>query len=100
MVVKLRQRRDYSHDRIRQIEGLHCNNPQGAFYIFPKIDMEGFNKWKDDKEFTIDLLKTTGVCGVYGSGFGEYGKDHIRFTFLPDLETLETVYDKLEDFVK
>lgn len=100
MVNKLRQRRDYSYDRLRKIEGLTCNVPQGAFYMFPKIDIEGFGKWKDDKEFTIDLLKKTGICGVYGSGFGEYGKDHFRFTFLPELDTLEKVYDLLEEFLR
>jgi len=100
MVVKLRQRRDYAYERIRKIEGLTCNVPQGAFYMFPRIDLKELTKWKDDKEFTIDLLKNTGICGVYGSGFGDYGKEHIRFTFLPDLETLEIVYDLLEQFLK
>jgi aspartate/methionine/tyrosine aminotransferase len=48
----------------------------------------------------VDLLKKTGVCTVYGSGFGDYGKDHVRLTFLPDLETLEIVYDLIEGFLK
>jgi len=100
MVKKLKERRDYSYKRLRQIEGLTCNIPDGAFYMFPKIDFTEFPKWKDDKEFVIDLLKKTGICGVYGSGFGNYGKGHVRFTFLPDLDTLETVYNLLEDFLK
>ncbi|MFX1553531.1 MAG: alanine aminotransferase, partial [Promethearchaeota archaeon] len=74
--------------------------PNGAFYLFPKLDLKELKKWKDDKDFTINLLETTGICGVYGSGFGNYGKDHIRFTFLPDLEILDTVYNLLEDFLK
>jgi aspartate/methionine/tyrosine aminotransferase len=78
MVKKLRERRDYSYKRLRQIEGITCVNPDGAFYLFPKIDFSEFTKWKDDKEFVIDLLKNTGICGVYGSGFGNYGKDHMR----------------------
>ena len=100
MVYKLKQRRDYSFKRLRQIEGVRVNNADGAFYIFPKIDFKEFSNWKDDKEFVIDLLKRTGVCTVYGSGFGDYGKDHVRLTFLPDLETLEKVYNIIEDFLK
>jgi len=100
MVKKLRERRDYSFKRIKQIEGLSCNNADGAFYLFPKIDFKEFSKWKNDKEFVIDLLKNTGICTVFGSGFGTYGKDHFRITFLPDLNTLETVYNLLEDFLK
>ena len=68
--------------------------------MFPRIDFKEFDKWDNDKDFIIDLLRNTGICGVYGSGFGSYGKDHIRLTFLPDLQTLEKVYDLLEDFLK
>ena len=100
MVTKLKERRDYSYERLRKIEGVSCVKPKGAFYLFPKFDFSELNKWKNDKEFVIDLLETTGICTVYGSGFGEFGKNHVRFTFLPNLETLKTVYDLLEEFLK
>ncbi|MFX0011608.1 MAG: aminotransferase class I/II-fold pyridoxal phosphate-dependent enzyme [Candidatus Hermodarchaeota archaeon] len=100
MVRKLKERRDYSYNRVRQIEGLSCVKPNGAFYIFPKLDLKGLGKWKNDKEFVIDLLKTTGICCVYGSGFGNYGNDHIRLTILPNTEILEDVYNKIESFIK
>jgi len=100
MVEKLKQRRDYSYKRLRQIEGLKCINADGTFYLFPKIELTEFPQWKTDKDFVIDLLKETGVCGVYGSGFGSYGKGHFRLTFLPDLNILETVYNLIEDFIQ
>ncbi len=100
MVKKLRERRDYSYKRLRDIEGLSINNPDGAFYMFPKIDLEGYGKWKTDKEFVISLLKEKGVCTVFGSGFGSHGKGHMRITFLPVIETLETVYNLFEEFLK
>ncbi|MFX1237451.1 MAG: aminotransferase class I/II-fold pyridoxal phosphate-dependent enzyme [Promethearchaeota archaeon] len=100
MVLKLRKRRDYSYKRLRKIEGVDIVNADGAFYLFPKIDFNEFSKWSNDKEFVVDLLRKTGICTVYGSGFGSYGKDHIRITFLPDLDTLEIVYNTLEDFLK
>jgi len=100
MVKKLRERRDYSYMRLRKIEGITCNNADGTFYLFPRIDFNEYTKWNNDKEFVIDLLKKTGICTVYGSGFGNYGKDHFRLTFLPDLDTLEHVYNLFEDFMK
>ena len=100
MVRKLKERRDYSYSRLRKIEGITCVKPNGAFYLFPKLDLNELKKWKNDKEFIIDLLKTTGICGVYGSGFGDYGKGHFRFTFLPKKEILEEIYDLLENFLK
>ena len=100
MVKKLRVRRDYSYKRIKQIEGITCNNADGTFYLFPRIDFKEFTQWKDDKAFVLDLLKKTGICTVYGSGFGNYGKDHFRITFLPDMDTLEIVYNLFENFLK
>ena len=100
MVIKLKERRDYSYNRLKKIEGITCVEANGAFYLFPKFDFTELKKWKNDKEFVVDFLKTTGVCTVYGSGFGEYGNSHVRFTFLPKIEILETVYNLLEDFIK
>lgn len=100
MVTKLRERRDYAYKRLRQIEGINCVNASGAFYLFPKIELQEFNKWKDDKEFAIGLLKEKGVCSVFGSGFGEFGRGHIRLTFLPNVEILEKVFNHIEDYLK
>ena len=100
MVRKLKTRRDYSYNRLRKIEGISCVKPNGAFYLFPKLDLKELGKWKDDKELVVDLLKETGVCTVYGSGFGDYGKGHMRITFLPNVEILEKVYNLIEGFLK
>ena len=100
MVRKLKDRRDYSYERLRKIEGISCVKPNGAFYLFPKLDLAGLKKWKTDKDLVVDLLKTTGVCAVYGSGFGSYGNGHMRLTFLPEIDTLEIVYNLIEDFLK
>ena len=53
MVNKLKERRDFSYDRLRKIEGITCVKPNGAFYLFPKINFNEFTHWKDDKEFVI-----------------------------------------------
>ena len=100
MVTKLKERRNYSFKRIKQIEGIDCVNADGAFYLFPKIDLKGFSKWKDDKDFSISLLKETGICTVFGSGFGTLGKEHFRLTFLPTLHELEEIFDLLENYLK
>jgi len=100
MVKKLKERRDYSYNRLRKIEGISCVKPNGAFYLFPKLDLKELGKWKDDKELVVGLLKETGVCTVYGSGFGDYGKGHMRITFLPNVEILEKVYNLIEEYLK
>ena len=100
LVSKLRKRRDYALERLNEIEGINCAKPEGAFYVFPKIHAVG-SKWKTDMEFTLDLLKETGVLFVNGSGFDpNYGAGHVRGVFLPPIKTLEEAYNEIERFMK
>ena len=79
--------------------GIQCRLPRGAFYAFPKIDLKG--RWKDDQQFVIDLLNSTGVLTVHGSGFGSaYGSGHFRIVYLAPEEILEKAMDKLESFLQ
>jgi tyrosine/nicotianamine family aminotransferase len=98
---KLRQRRDFAYKRLNEIEGISTAKPEGAFYIFPKIEAMDSNLWKNDKEFVLDLLHTKHVLVVHGSGFcSVYGKNHFRAVILPDLKTLEQALDNIENFIK
>ncbi len=98
---KLRQRRDFAYKRLNEIEGISTAKPEGAFYIFPKIEAMDSNLWKNDKEFVLDLLHTKHVLVVHGSGFCPvYGKNHFRAVILPDLKTLEQALDNIENFIK
>lgn len=100
IVERLRQRRDFSWKRLNEIEGISTTKPEGAFYIFPKIEGIG-KRWKDDMDFVVSLLKETGVLIVNGSGFDPvYGKDHARIVFLPPIEELEEAFNCLEQFMK
>ena len=98
---KLRKRRDFSYKRLNEIDGISTAKPDGAFYIFPKIEAMDSNLWKTDKEFVLDLLNEVHVLVVHGSGFCQtYGKNHFRAVILPTLETLEIAFDKIESFLK
>jgi len=100
MNQKLRKRRDFAYKRLNEIEGISTAKPDGAFYIFPKIEAMEKDLWKGDKEFVLDLLHATHVLVVHGSGFcSTYGKNHFRAVILPQLETLEKAFDKLEQFM-
>jgi aspartate/methionine/tyrosine aminotransferase len=102
IVEKLKARRDYAYKRLNEIEGVSTTKPEGAFYIFPKIeDIAAGKRWHSDMEFVIQLLKETGVLIVNGSGFDPvYGKDHVRIVFLPPIEELEQAFDAMEEFMK
>jgi len=99
MVSELKRRRDFAWKRVNKIPGLVATKPAGAFYLFPRIQLN--SKWKDDKEFVTELLKETGVIVVNGSGFDPvYGKDHIRAVFLPSEAILGGAFSAIEEFMK
>lgn len=98
---KLRERRDFSYKRLNEIEGISTARPEGAFYIFPKIEALNKGIWKTDKDFVLDLLHDAHVLVVHGSGFySKYGRGHFRAVILPKMDTLEKAFDKIEDFMK
>jgi len=100
MVSKLKRRRDFVVKRIRAIPRLSTALPGGAFYVFPKIDLQG-TKWSSDSQFVMELVKDTGVLVVYGSGFdATFGRDHFRSVFLPNESVLSEAFDAIEDFMK
>ncbi|NMJ87574.1 MAG: aminotransferase class I/II-fold pyridoxal phosphate-dependent enzyme [Thaumarchaeota archaeon] len=100
MINKLRVRRDYVMKRLDAIERISYTVPKGAFYIFPKIELNG-SRWNNDIDFVMDLLNTTGVLSVHGSGFGnKYGQGHFRMVFLPPLDMLEEAMNRVEKFMK
>ncbi len=98
MNKKLKERRDYAIKRVNEIEGINATKPEGAFYMFPRVELG--ERWDNDLEFVLDLLKKTGVLIVHGSGFDpEYGSGHFRMVFLPQVEILEKAFQKIEEFM-
>ena len=98
---KLRVRRDFSYKRLNEIPGISTTKPEGAFYIFPRIDAMDEGICKNDKEIVLDMLHETQVLVVHGSGFcSVYGKNHFRAVILPPMDVLEEAFDKMEVFMK
>ena len=95
----VKKRRDVCLARISKIEGLEVQNPEGAFYMFVKLTDE---KWSnDDKAFVLQLLHEQHVLVVHGSGFSSAkGKGHFRLVFLPDVDTLNIAFDRIDTFLQ
>jgi alanine-synthesizing transaminase len=95
---KLKERADFSYKRLNEIPGISTNRTEGAFYMFPKVDMKG--RWKSDKDFVLNLMEEEGVVLVHGTGFcEEFGPSHFRTITLPKVDILAEAYDKLERFM-
>ncbi|ANB14720.1 alanine transaminase ALT1 [Sugiyamaella lignohabitans] len=87
----LKDRSTALYEAFKQMEGVTCNPPEGAMYLFPRITIpdkaiEAANKAgysMADEYYCTLLLEKTGICVIPGSGFGqEPGTWHFRTTFL------------------
>ncbi|MDP8209011.1 MAG: aminotransferase class I/II-fold pyridoxal phosphate-dependent enzyme [Candidatus Electryonea clarkiae] len=96
MVEKLTRRRDLTVEMMNDIDGISCVKPNGAFYAFPKIDVD-----IEDDEWVKGLIKETGVVVVPGSGFGQVpGTKHFRIVYLPPEDILEKAYKAIGKYMK
>ena len=95
---RLREQRDYAWQRLNAMEGVSCVKPDGALYLFPKLDVEHFNI-RNDEQFALDLLRQEKVLVVQGTGFNWPEPDHFRVVFLPRIEDLEEALDRIEHFL-
>nr|MBO2496447.1 aspartate aminotransferase [Bacillota bacterium] len=100
MKKAFKERRDYVVKRIRNIEGLRCLEPQGAFYAFVNVRdvVEASGRFRDVDEWAKALLEEELVAVVPGSGFGS--PDHIRISYATSMNQLEKAMDRIERFVK
>lgn len=90
-----RQRRSLFVEGLRSI-GLHCHEPQGAFYAFPSIRHTG----RKSEDFALQLLREAGVAVVPGHVFGKGGEGHLRCSYAASPAKLAEALERLESFMK
>lgn len=100
MVEQFTARRKKVLELVKEIPGLKCFEPQGAFYIFPDVT---YYFGKSNGEITITnandlsmyLLNTAHVSSVMGDAFGE--PNCVRFSFANSMENIEKGWTRIKD---
>jgi aspartate/methionine/tyrosine aminotransferase len=82
-------------ERVSRIPGLSLPIPDGAFYVFPRV--EGLT---DSMGFARTLLKRTRVAIGPGSAFGRYGEGYIRISFAASEQVLIPALDRIDEFMR
>ena len=95
---RLHEQRDVAYHMQNEIDGISCNQSDGALYLFPKVDTEKFNI-VDDEKFMLDLLKEQKILFSHGGAFNWHKPDHFRLVFLPDVQTLTDALNRLGEFL-
>ncbi len=84
MVEEYRKRREIVYALMKEIPGIKCNYPQGAFYFFPDVSSffgksDGTTTVKNADDLALFLLEKAHVSTVSGGAFG--AENCIRFSY-------------------
>ena len=90
------ERRDYIVSALKDIPGVQCLNPGGAFYVFPNVSAFYGKSWKPEgdtprtiggsDDLAAYLLEAYEVAVIPGSGFGADG--NIRLSYATSMENI------------
>jgi len=94
MLARLKENRDFAVSAMRRMPGVHVPEPEGAFYLFPRI--EGV---EDSFGFCLRLLEETGVGLAPGVAFGAGGEGSVRLCFAAERRILEEALGRLEQYL-
>lgn len=92
---RLYQSRQAVLDCVASSRYLTVVRPMGAMYAFVRLDPR-FAGRLDDQAFALDLLENYHVLVAPGSSFNTPYSDHFRITTLPDTETINVVFERME----
>ncbi|HEM3695993.1 TPA: pyridoxal phosphate-dependent aminotransferase [Streptococcus suis] len=96
---RLYEQREFITKAINDIPGLSAVKPKAGLYIFPKIDREMY-RIDDDEQFVLDFLKQEKVLLVHGRGFNWKEPDHFRIVYLPRVDELAEIQEKMTRFLR
>jgi aspartate/methionine/tyrosine aminotransferase len=94
MLARLKDNRDYCVAQMRRMPHLTVPEPEGAFYLFPRV-----HGLKDSFGFCKSLLESTKVGLAPGVAFGAGGEGSIRVCYAADMSILEPAMQRLGDYL-
>jgi aspartate aminotransferase len=103
MVAEFERRRKRVLELLHQIPNVLCNEPDGAFYVFPMVSYyfgksDGDDMIDNADELCMYLLNKAHVSTVTGKAFGE--PNCIRISFANSMENIEKGMLKLTEALK
>ena len=96
---RLVRQRDLAHRMLTTLPGVSCYKPEGALYLFPRLDPDIYNI-SSDEDFAFGLLNQQKVLVVQGSGFNLSDQQHFRMVFLPHEEILIEAVGRIATYLE
>lgn len=100
MIKEFDKRRKYLIERLKDMEGITCNIPNGAFYVMPNIKKFYGKRYKNHiinspMDMTNYLLEECRIAVVAGEAFQAY--DNLRISYSNSLNNIKIGMDRMEE---
>ncbi|MEO9275249.1 pyridoxal phosphate-dependent aminotransferase [Marinomonas sp. 5E14-1] len=92
------EQRKVAWEALDAIPGVQCHKPEGALYLFPRLDPKVY-QIQNDMDLVLQFLQEEKVLIVQGTGFNWPTPDHVRFVFLPHTEELVPAMERFDAFL-
>ena len=98
--LRFEARRNFMLERLNAIDGISCDKPDGAFYLYVSCAGAIGRRTPEgkviatDEDFALYLLDQVGVAVVHGAAFGV--SPYFRISYATSEATLEETCDRLE----
>ena len=99
MVKEFSKRKDYAYGRLVRMEGIKCNNVDGAFYLLPDISYYfgkryGEQQIRDSFDFCNYILNEAHVAIVPGAAF--YAPNTVRIAYTNSMDKIVEGMNRIE----
>lgn len=98
MLAEYTRRREWLLNALREIPGIKCSEPEGAFYAFPDIRGCLQKDLKTSGEFAQKLLEEEHTVVTDGAGFGAEG--FVRMSYATSMEHIQEGVTRIKRFVE
>jgi aminotransferase len=89
------RRRDLMVEAVNGIDGVSCNTPDGAFYVFMNIEETGLSS----EDFALRLLDEQRVAVAPGISFGSLGESYVRLSYATSDAQIHEGMERIGAFV-
>jgi aspartate aminotransferase len=98
MLAEYTRRRAWLLDALKEIPGIKCSEPEGAFYAFPDVRGCLKNGLKTSADFAQRLLEDEHVVVTDGAGFGTEG--FVRMSYATSIEQIQEGVRRIKRFAE
>ncbi|MDL2234434.1 pyridoxal phosphate-dependent aminotransferase [Ruminococcaceae bacterium OttesenSCG-928-L11] len=96
---RLYEQRQCAWEGLNRIPGVSVLKSRAGLYMFPRLDLTRHAIY-DDEQFVLDFLREKHVLLTHGTAYQWEQPDHFRIVYLPEVNQLRDVVERLGDFLE